>query len=169
MTGSKKLSRAEMFAQEMRFMERVGARPLFDHLEEGGVALPSPETLDDEALHARLWEVIRAMALLGHYLTSTDHLSDRELYERLWNEILREPSCIPPQGSRAACHIDILGGCSAEDLAIRMKYYADEDEREGWASDFPDDEMPPHEDLPYDRDQFLPQPDDGVSPAEDVC
>lgn len=126
MSGTKKLSKAELFEQEIRFMEGIGERPLFDLLEEGGVKLPAPETLDDGALYAKLWEVIRAMALLGHYLSSTDHLSDRELYERLWNEILREPACIPPVGSRAACQIDILGGCSAEDLAIRMKYYVPE-------------------------------------------
>ncbi|NLT32674.1 MAG: hypothetical protein GXX81_04470 [Acidobacteria bacterium] len=169
MSGTKKLSREELFEQEMCFMEGVGGRPLFDLLEEGGVTLPAPETLDDGALYAKLWEVIRAMALLGHYLSSTDHLSDRELYERLWSEILREPACIPPVGSRAACQIDILGGGSDEDFKIRMKYYADEFERESWASDDPDDEIPPHEDLPYDRDRLLPQPDYGGPMPGEIC
>lgn len=56
-------------------------------------------------------------------------------------------------------HIDILGGCSDEDILLQMKYYADDEEREEWAKDFPDFEMPAKEELPYDRDRFLPRAD----------
>lgn len=37
-----------------------------------------------------------------------------------------------------------------------MKYYADEETRRQWKNDFPDYEMPEHEDPPYDRDRLLP-------------
>ena len=40
-----------------------------------------------------------------------------------------------------------------------LKYYADESAREQWATDFPDDPLPAHEDPPYDRDQGLPKPE----------
>ena len=56
------------------------------------------------------------MARLGRYLSSTDHLSDRELYERLWTDILREPTSVCPDDPSMSCHIDLLGGCSDEDL-----------------------------------------------------
>jgi hypothetical protein len=38
-----------------------------------------------------------------------------------------------------------------------LKYYADEDARRDWLKDFPDYDMPVHENPPYDRDRDLPQ------------
>ena len=42
-------------------------------------------------------------------------------------------------------------------IQIYLKHYADEEAREHWARRFPEDPIPPHEPLPYDRDRFLPQ------------
>jgi len=41
------------------------------------VALPPPDELSDSELSVKLWEVINMLALLGTFLHSTDHLSDR--------------------------------------------------------------------------------------------
>ena len=131
----------------------------FDKLIQRGVQLPEPATLDDGALTAKLWEVINALAMLRTFLERTDHLSDRELYEFLWKRGLREETPIEPFDATEAFHLDVLGGCSDEDLHLNLKYYADEDERRGWAKDWPEDPMPAHEDLPYDRDRHLPEPD----------
>jgi hypothetical protein len=154
----KSLKSEEEFLEHILFMEGIGEQPLFDALERGGVPLPPPKALDDAQLQAQLWEVINAMALLGQYLSRTDHLSDRQLYELLWEHILREPTSICPNNPNAACYIDILSGCSEEDLQLNLKYYADEDERLAWAEEFPDDIIPPHEDPPFDRDRHMPEP-----------
>ncbi|MDM7997256.1 MAG: hypothetical protein QUT30_16415 [Acidobacteriota bacterium] len=146
----------EAFLENILFMEGVEEQPLFDQLEKIGIRLPAASSMDDAQLHKKLWEVIHGMARLEHYLSSTDHLSDRQLYERLWTDLLREPTSVCSDHSTASCHIDILGGCSQEDLMTRLKYYADEDERESWAAEFPEDVIPPHEPLPYDRDRHLP-------------
>ena len=135
---------------------------MFEYLEKEGILLPSPQDLDETQLHSKLWEVINAMALAGHFLASTDHLSDRDLYELLWSDILRQPTSISLDPSTTTCHIDILGGCSEEDQRIRLKYYADDDERDCWASDFPEDDLPPKEPLPYDRDRHLPVPENSA-------
>lgn len=159
----------EEFLEHILFMEGVNEQPLFDLLEKGGVALPQPDSMTDSELHDKLWEVIRAMALLGHYLSNTDHLSDRRLYEVLWNEILREPTSVSPPFSNAYAYIDILGGCSEEDIQTRLKFYADEEERLSWQEEFPDEILPPHEPPPYDRDRHLPAPPDGYSPRHEAC
>jgi hypothetical protein len=56
----------------------------------------------------------------------------------------------------SAWRIDLIGSGSEEDIYLWMKYYADEETRRQWKSDFPDYEMPEHEDPPYDRDRHLP-------------
>jgi len=57
-----------------------------------------------------------------------------------------------------SCHLDVLGSGSDEDTTLRMRYYADENERASWAADFPDFQIPPREKRPFDRDRHLPQP-----------
>ena len=58
----------------------------FQQLEEASVELPDPETIDDEKLTAKLWEVIEALARMRAFIESTNHLSDRELYTLLWSD-----------------------------------------------------------------------------------
>jgi hypothetical protein len=159
----------EAFLKQILIMEEAEEQPLFDILEKGGLQLPPPASLNETQLHVKLWEVINSMALLGCYLSSTDHLSDRQLYEVLWDEILREPTSVSPGDPNSAWHIDILGGCSEEDLQTRLKYYADEYDRISWAEEFPDEILPPHESLPYDRDQYLPAAPFMYSSKRDVC
>jgi hypothetical protein len=153
----------EKILERILSMEEAEERQLFDYLEEEGVSLPQPETLNDAQVQDKLWEVIQAMAGLNQYLYHTDHLSNRQLYEALWNDILREDTFINPDDDSSAGYIDILGGCSEEDSQNRLKYYADEDEREDWAEEYPEDNIPDHQDPPFDRDRHLPGPRDFMS------
>lgn len=131
----------------------------FQQLEDAGVSLPEPDSLNDEELTAKLWEVVQKLALLHVYISQTDHLSDRELYTHLWTESLREETKALPLEANCMCHIEILGGWSEEDTQLYLKYYADEDWRRQWKKDWPKDAIPKHEDPPYDRDRRLPKPD----------
>jgi len=135
----------------------------FQQLEMAGVSLPAPDSLKDEELTAKLWEVIHKLALLRVFIEQTDHLSDRELYTHLWTDSLREETPMMPPNANGAWHIQMLGGCSDEDNQLYLKYYADEAWRRQWHKDFPDDPIPAHEDLPYDRDRLLPKPDYDLS------
>jgi hypothetical protein len=123
---------------------------------ESGMTLPSPEALEDTALTSKLWEVIDGLAAIGIYLFFTDHLSDRELYERLWRDVLRDPMELTDDDG-AAWHVDMSSGGSEEDTLVYLKYYADDDARRRWAQEWPNDPLPPAEDPPFDRDRRLPQ------------
>ncbi len=57
----------------------------------------------------------------------------------------------------SAWHLQFTSG-SDEDTDAFLRYYAVEHTRRLWLVDFPDDVMPPHEELPYDRDRHLPAP-----------
>jgi hypothetical protein len=147
----------EAFLDRMAEYESREPRPLLDALAESGVILPSPEELDDAQIGAKLWELIHRLSLAGTFLHNTDHLSDRELYAELWREELREPAVLMPENTSYGYHIDMVGSGSEEHIHLYLKYYADERTRQSWKEDWPEDEIPEHEDPPYDRDRRLPQ------------
>ena len=130
---------------------------LFRLLENSGLELPSPNSVTDEGLTKKLRETIDRMASLGAYLLHTDHLSDRELYDYLYNDGLREEAVLFPENPSYAYMIDLTGSGSEEDNQVYLKFYADDEHRIQWALDWPDDIIPDHEDPPFDRDRHLPQ------------
>ena len=129
----------------------------FQQLESAGVSLPPPDSLKDDELTAKLWEIIQKLALLHVFIEDTNHLSDRELYTHLWTNSLREETKAFPLAANSAWHIQMVSSGSEEDIHAWLKYYADEETRQRWARDFPNDIIPPHEDPPYDRDRHLPK------------
>jgi hypothetical protein len=81
-------------------------------------------------------------------------LSDREFYTWLWSKGLREET---PDSSQlgGTWHMSPIGSCTDEDIVIFLKYYASEKERDRWKADFPNDLLPSHCALPYDRGRSL--------------
>lgn len=138
----------------------------FQELADAGIELPTPESMDDPQLTAKLSEVIDALARMRVFLSQTDHPSNRELYTLLWMDTLREPVKDMPRDESSAWHIDFLSGGGEEDTRLYLKYYADEETRRRWLADFPEDEMPPHEVPPYVRDRHLPQAHSGAETDE---
>jgi hypothetical protein len=146
----------ETFWKQVLALEATPAVEPLQKLVESGMTLPSPEALDDTALTSKLWEVIHGLASLGVYLYFTDHLSDRELYVRLWHDVLRDPMELTDDDG-SAWYVDMASGGSEEDSLVYLKYYADEDARRWWTQEWPDDSLPPAEKPPFDRDRHLPQ------------
>jgi hypothetical protein len=147
----------EEFLRHVLEYERAEPITLFRLLENAGVQIPPPADLDDVALSTKLTEITERLGTLGSYLLHTNHLSDRALYEYLYNDGLQEEAVLFPENPSYAYIIDLTGSGSDEDNQIYLKYYADEDNRKQWALDWPDDPMPDHENPPYDRDRTLPQ------------
>lgn len=77
-------------------------------LEHGLVPVPPQELTTNSVVHDELWTVLEALAQSGVFILNTDHLTDRDLYTRLYYRILDEPCrCIPPV-CEAAEYIDCL-------------------------------------------------------------
>jgi hypothetical protein len=147
----------EEFLRHVLEYETAEQISLLRLLENSGLEVPPPESLDDDALKVKLKEIIECMASVGSYLLHTNHLSDRNLYEYLYHEALREETVLFPENPSYAYMIDLTGSGSEDDNQTYLKYYADEKYRRQWAHDWPDDRMPEHEEPPFDRDRFLPQ------------
>jgi hypothetical protein len=150
----------EEFWRHVVEFETAGTTNLVKELKTVGVAVPDPDSLNDEALHSALWATIEALGRMRVYLDHTDHLSDRELYTLLWGQLLPEEMPALDHGDGSAWHVDVLGGCSEEDFALYLKHYADEDTRQHWRSSFPDYDLADHVDPPYERDRYLPPYED---------
>ena len=169
---AKELAGGEMFAWENEdcppgiteaFWRRVvnyEKAPLTCHhsqIVEAGIELPNPHALSDEQVTAKLWEIIRFLAERRTFLSTTNHLGDRELLVHLLTDVLLEQHADLPTDAYSASHIDLLSSGAEEDTYRYMKYFADADERARWMESFPDYEMPKHVDSPFDRDRHLPQ------------
>lgn len=147
----------EEFLRQVLEYESADPISLFRLLEDSGLEIPAPDQLDDTALTIKLKEIVERMASLGAYLLHTNHLSERELYQYLYCDGLREEAVLFPENASYAYMIDLTGSGSEADNEVYLKFYADEEHRQQWARDWPDDSIPEHEEPPFDRDRLLPQ------------
>lgn len=153
---------------ELAFLEQVyaiEAEPCVTYAHQLialGISLPMPDSLDDQELHSKLWEVIHGLARLRVFLENTGHLRDRELYEQLWSDALNEFTWDMSHCCNGAMHLDLLGSGSEEDSRTWLACYADEQQREEWKEQFPEEPLPPCKKPVSERDRLLPKPDYGL-------
>lgn len=142
------------------------ARDLFARL---GFVPEPPAAINDTDLPGRLWEFIYALAGRRFYLHDTDHLSDRELYVWLYDEWLPEETADVPPEAEFNCHVDAseYGTGSESGTNIWLRYYASPRDREEWLMGAEGEPLPPHEDLPFDRDRWLPEAPVPLTPDTD--
>ena len=141
-----------LFWAELHGIRDVEIRTIREWLERDGRRIvPHPA---DDALPGELHSLLDRLGSIYVFVHSTDHLSDRELYEFLIDEDrLGAHMAVLPHN---CVHIDVIGSGSEEDNEIYLRYYATENERQDWKEGFPEYILPPHEDPPYDRDRSLP-------------
>ncbi len=149
----------ESFLESVLEFERSPMTTLRQQLAESGYGLPSEEP---PSITRELWTLIRQLAFIGVYVENTDHLDDRELYHWLVQQI-DEPTRFP-QSVGFAMHLDVIGSGSDDDNRLYLTYYASDEDRATWQSEFPSEELPEHGVPPHDRDRYLPKPDD-VAPV----
>lgn len=155
-TGNLPMDTQEAFWKHILAFESAEDSTHEERLKKDAGFVPvDPETLQSEdEVHAALWDLLHALASIRVFVSTTDHLSDAELYCLLYKEALASPTAVPPSGSEWNTRIPAHEYGTADDpdgTQTYLRYYADEETRAIWP-----DEVPPKEDPPYDRDRFLP-------------
>jgi hypothetical protein len=139
-----------LFCAELNGIRDVEIKTIREWLERDGFrVVPSPP---DESLSEHLHLLIDRLADMNVLVRSTDHLSDRELYAFLIGQMGGHISLFPD----SFVFLDVIGGGSAEDNDIYLRYYATEKDRAWWIEEFPHSVIPPREKPPHDRDRLLP-------------
>jgi len=131
-------------------------RPI-DKLQSAGQPLLPPDELTDEALPAKLWELLHNLACHGFYIQHSDHLSDRQVYSGLWQRGIRDEALLPGKCKSGGWFHDFLGSWGEEDMQIWLRFYASDEERAKHQKEWPNDTIPAKENLPYNRDWRLPK------------
>ena len=78
----------EEILRKMLAADNADPISLWDLLTRDGVEIPAPDQLNANSLAAKLKEIIDHMASHKVYLSGTNHLSDRQLYEHLYSDTL---------------------------------------------------------------------------------
>ncbi|MBC2603407.1 hypothetical protein [Puniceicoccus vermicola] len=141
--------------QHLENIESGPQFPLADLLKEHRNFTPAPlsRLSNPIDLSENLWLLLFTLASMRVFIYDTDHLSDEELYRTLVEKVLRSNTVDLPVSAGWNCRFSICE-FSDEDTDLPecyLRYYADEEFRSEWIED-----IPPKEDLPYDRDRFLP-------------
>jgi len=131
--------------------EEAGDIPL-EFLRQRGLDIPALPPDDEAELRAKLQELFEEMFEIGIVVDSIDHLSDRDLYRYLVDDVLLVEMMLSTSVG-GHWNVSPIGGGSDEDNDIYLRYYADDEDREQWRRDF-GDPLPPKEEPPYGRDRF---------------
>lgn len=145
------------FEEKLRAMEPENWTPPAKQLTDERIPLLPPAELTDNTLTPMLWELLHNLFLRGFYVLHSDHLSDSELYDELWERGLRDPAMLPGRNPRGGWFHDILGSWGEEEMQIWHRFYATDDERTKHEQECPEDKLPSKEKPPFSRDWRLPK------------
>jgi hypothetical protein len=142
---------------ELRAMEPENWTTPARQLAEHNIPLLPPAEITEETLTPILWELLHNLSLRGFHVLHTNHLSDRELYDELWERGLRDPAHLPGRNLRGGWFHDFLGSWGEDDMQCWLRYHASDEERAKHAKAWPNDTIPPKEKPPFNRDWRLPK------------
>lgn len=138
----------EKFLRHIANIERPRVRTVNEQLREHGFAPRPPAEIPDAEIAGALEHALAILIRCGFVFENTDYLNDRDLYCWIWDEILESEDNIDLEEGGFTV-VSPIEGSDDEELAIRLRYFADDDERRMYAEDGVD--VPPHEDPPHDR------------------
>lgn len=89
---------------------------LFDGLQEHGIDLPHPETLDEERSASKVEQVVGALLDLQIILVGYEHMSARQFYWTLWNQTLWEGCYVRRKTKESFTVIDVSHSIPKSDI-----------------------------------------------------
>ncbi len=132
----------------LRSEEELFATTMLEELERRGWT-PAPSLrVTDAELPKALERLVLDLSWINVYLHFTEHLSDRELYEAIMEEIRENPITIFPNDAASAISIGFLWVSEESEQATWLRFYASEEERTKETREGP---IPPSEDAPFPR------------------
>ncbi len=152
--------RIEELQEEMEALygRKVEVKTVREWLADDGYVPPE----NPSNFSADLRTLIDHLADIGVILEFADHVSDRALYTWLIEQLGAHMTVM----AGSFLHVSPIGGCSEEDNQIYLTYYATDEDRADWKARFPNDELPPKKEPPYDR-QFASRPNPREHSASD--
>ena len=129
-----------------------------EELSVRGMEFEFSGTENDSEIHEKLFSLVRGLAGMRIFLTNTDHINERQLYQFLLDEILDHPIAQVPFEHDCGCVVDVVGLEVQEDPISWLTYYASNRERMEWAKQNPGRALPMSLPTPFARDKNLPQP-----------
>ncbi len=144
-----------------RWVRQIAEAPITTWKEELSVRGFDFEYSGQESaleISQKLEQLMHDLANMRVFFINTDHLSDRELYRYLVEDMLTRPIAQIPFEQDAGCVIDIVGLEVQEDPINWLQYYASNRERMEWAKQNPGKGLPMALQTPFMRDRELPQP-----------
>jgi hypothetical protein len=112
----------------------------------------------DSEVSESLWALLDALAGMRIFITNTDHLSERELYELLVDSFMVKSVAQIPFDHHTACRVDIVGSEVEDNPLNWLSYYASNRERMEWAKQNIGKPLPAAKEPPYPREDRLPNP-----------
>jgi hypothetical protein len=151
---------SERWMQDIDAIESGPSMPLHDILQQRRNYTPPPlaRLHNPIDLGENLWLLLYALASIRTFIYDTNHLSDRELYAVLLDEVLSNSTTILAEGTAWNCRTSICEITDRSDpqQSAYWRYYADEDMR-NWHQELnPEEELPERAEPPFDRDDYLP-------------
>lgn len=130
-----------------------------EQLAEVGFIPVPPDDVCEGEMKDVLDDLISELARLGVYLTHTDHLGDRDLYELLVTRVLREQVRDLPPSPDVVEWIDLAVGELPSGEDVYLAVYATDAERRAAAAAAPRKRLPARRERVVERDRWLPRPE----------
>lgn len=130
-----------------------------EQLAEVGFVPVPPDDVCEGEMKDVLDDLISELARLGVYLTHTDHLIDRDLYDILVTRVLREPVRDLPPSPDVVEWIDLAVGALPTGEDVYLTFYATDAERRAAAPTGSRKRLPARRARVVERDRWLPRPE----------